>query len=251
MITALNYTDFLYRPRRPEELATANGGGVVFSQAAHQVDIVRLLGGGRIKTVRAATGSWDPARATEGAYGALLMFEDGAFASIAYSGHGYFDSDEFCGWTGELGQRKNAQRYGSARKALQRLGGPEEEAAFKSTRGYGGANEPTPASAAGLHEHFGLVLVSCARADLRPLPTGVMIYDDFTRRLDPLPPPIVPRAAVIDELYGAVACGRQPMHSGEWGLATLEVCLALLRSSREQSEITLQHQVRAGERHSS
>jgi phthalate 4,5-cis-dihydrodiol dehydrogenase len=44
MITALNFTDFLYRPRRPEELDTQRGGGVIFSQAAHQVDIVRLLG---------------------------------------------------------------------------------------------------------------------------------------------------------------------------------------------------------------
>src|SRR6218665_2661280 len=42
MIHALNYTDFLYRPRRPEELQTEAGGGVVFSQAAHQIDIVRL-----------------------------------------------------------------------------------------------------------------------------------------------------------------------------------------------------------------
>src|SRR5690349_13325339 len=54
MVTALNFTDFLYRPRRPEELVTERGGGVVFSQAAHQVDIVRLIGGGRVRTVRAA-----------------------------------------------------------------------------------------------------------------------------------------------------------------------------------------------------
>jgi len=33
MITSLNYTDFLYRPRRPEELVTEKGGGVIFSQA--------------------------------------------------------------------------------------------------------------------------------------------------------------------------------------------------------------------------
>ena len=43
MIQAFYYTDFLYRPRRPEELDTTRGGGVVWSQAAHQVDIVRLL----------------------------------------------------------------------------------------------------------------------------------------------------------------------------------------------------------------
>ena len=48
MITALNFTDFLYRPRRPEELDTESGGGAVFNQAAHQVDIVRLLAGGKV-----------------------------------------------------------------------------------------------------------------------------------------------------------------------------------------------------------
>src|SRR5262249_19921453 len=57
MINAQYYTDFLYRPRRPEELVTAEGGGVVFSQGAHQVDIVRLLGGGKVASVRALTGA--------------------------------------------------------------------------------------------------------------------------------------------------------------------------------------------------
>jgi predicted dehydrogenase len=68
MITALNYTDFLYRPRRPEELDTRQGGGVVFSQGAHQVDVARLLAGSPVRSVRAVTGAWDPARPTEGAY---------------------------------------------------------------------------------------------------------------------------------------------------------------------------------------
>ena len=62
MMTALNYTDFLYRPRRPEELDTTRGGGVLFSQGAHQIDIIRLLGGGVVRSVRAATGAWDPSR---------------------------------------------------------------------------------------------------------------------------------------------------------------------------------------------
>src|SRR2546422_4938956 len=46
MITAFNFTDFLYRPRRPEELATELGGGVVVNQGAHHVHIVRLRAGG-------------------------------------------------------------------------------------------------------------------------------------------------------------------------------------------------------------
>ncbi len=75
MIHALNYTDFLYRPRRPEELDTQMGGGVIFSQAAHQIDIVRLLGGGLVNSVMAHTGAWDLSRPTEGAYSALLGFK--------------------------------------------------------------------------------------------------------------------------------------------------------------------------------
>src|SRR4249920_310707 len=106
MINAINYTDYLYRPRRPEELDTALGGGAVFNQAAHQVDIVRLIGGGRVTSVRAATGSWDASRPTEGAYAALLTFENGVFASLTYNGYGHFDSDEFQGWIGEMGKAK-------------------------------------------------------------------------------------------------------------------------------------------------
>ena len=75
MISAQYYTDYRYRPRRPEELDTTLGGGVVFSQGAHQIDVVRLLAGGHVRTVRASTGAWDPARPTEGAYSALLRKE--------------------------------------------------------------------------------------------------------------------------------------------------------------------------------
>ena len=107
MINAINYTDYLYRPRRPEELDTALGGGAIFNQGSHQVDIVRLIGGGRIESVRAAAGAWDKARPTEGAYAALLTFANGAFASLTYSGYGNFDSDEFQGWIGEMGRRSH------------------------------------------------------------------------------------------------------------------------------------------------
>src|ERR1700674_340471 len=113
MINAQYYTDFLYRPRRQEELITERGGGVVFSQGAHQIDIVRLLGGGRARSVRALTGAWDSDRATEGAFAALLTFDDGAFASLVYSGYAHFDSDEICGGIGELGAPKDASQYGS------------------------------------------------------------------------------------------------------------------------------------------
>ena len=237
MIHALNYTDYLYRPRRPEELDTAQGGGAVFNQAAHQVDIVRLLGGGLVRSVRATTGAWDATRPTEGAYAALLTFESGAFASITYGGYGHFDSDEFSGWIGEMGQRK--QPYA---RTPQRFGNAAEEAAYKNARNYGGANWQEPATQALAHQHFGSIIVSCERADLRPLPDGVTIYQKGAARLDPLPPPAIPRAEVIDELYAAVVDGRPPLHDGAWAMATLEVCLAMLQSAREGREVGLRHQ---------
>jgi phthalate 4,5-cis-dihydrodiol dehydrogenase len=244
MITALNFTDFLYRPRRPEELDTASGGGVLYSQAAHQVDIVRLLGGGLARSVRTMTGAWDPRRPTEGAYSALLAFEDGAFASLTYSGYGHFDSDELSGWIGELGAEKDAADYGAARRALSRVaGGPAgDEARAKAERNYGGTAYAQGARKRPWHEHFGFLVVSCERGDLRPLPTGVMVYGDEARRIEALEKPAVPRAEVIDELCDAVFEARAPLHDGAWGLATLEVCIAMLRSSREGVEVELRHQ---------
>ena len=253
MITAQYYTDFLYRPRRPEELVTERGGGVVFSQGAHQIDIVRLLGGGTVRSVRALTGAWDPARPTEGAYAALLTFGGGAFASLTYSGYARFDGDEFCGGIGELGVPKDPSAYGAARRALRQVTTTAEETDLKNARNYGGTDysnraasisqaRMNPAAVAPWHQHFGWMLVSCEHADLRPLPTGVMIYGDTEVRLEPLPKPDVPRAEVIDELYGAVVRGQSPLHDGRWAMATLEVCLALLQSARERRDVELVHQ---------
>lgn len=232
MITALDYTDFLYRPRRPEELATEAGGGVLYNQAAHQVDIVRLLAGGKARSVRAFSGIFDPARPTEGAYSCLLGFDNQVFATLTYSGYAHFDSDEFMGWIGEMGQKKDPKNYGATRKALK-----GNELALKAKRNYGGPDfrETKPVA----HQHFGVFVASCERADLRPLPNGVMIYSDKEKRLEPLPKPKVPRAEVIDELYGAVVEGQAPLHSGESAMRTLEICLAMLRSSRQGVEVSL------------
>jgi len=232
MISAMMFTDFLYRPRRPEELDSAKGGGAVYNQAAHHVDIIRLLGG-NVKSVRAGTGNWDAARPTEGAYSAFLTLEDGVFGTITYSGYAHFDSDEFTGWISEGGARKDPNQYGAARRAL--VG---DEMQVKNARNYGGAQFAKPAAVL-LHQHFGVLIASCERADLRPLPEGVMVYADTQRHLEPLPAPKVQRAEVIDELYAAVVDGKPPLHDGEWGTATMEVCLAILRSAREGKEIAL------------
>ena len=240
MIHALNYTDFLYRPRRPEELRTEEGGGVVFSQAAHQVDVVRLLASSEVVRVRAVTGAWDPERATEGAYSVLLWFANGAFASLTYSGYGHFDSDEWSGWIGEMGNAKNPTDHGAARRRLQQIGSPEQEARLKNEGTYGGpAYKPPAAASTAWYQHFGPVVVSCEHADLRPLPDGVRVYGHEKKWQEPLPRPAVPRAEVIDELHAALRDGAAPLHDGRWARATLQVCLAMLESARNNRDVEL------------
>ena len=240
MITAINFTDFLYRPRRPEELRSETSGGVIFNQAPHHVDVARFLAGQPVRSVRAMTGAWDTERPAEGAYNCILSFEGGAFASLTYSGYAHFDSDEFMGWIGESGYPKDQNVYGSARKLLRQARSKDEELALKNARNYGGETAAEiPPGGRRWHQHFGLLIASCERADLRPMPDGVVIYGDDTRGLDPLPEPAIPRAEVIDEFYDAIFNGRPAVHDGEWGMATMEVCLAVLQSAREGREIFL------------
>lgn len=241
MITALNFTDYLYRPRRPEELDTARGGGAIFSQAPHQIEVVRLLAGRPARSIRAVAGLWDQTRGTEGAYTALIDFGDGLGASLTYNGHGHFDSDAFQGWIGEMGQQRAPGSHGAALAALRGASTAAEELALKDRRAYGATPfrpEPPPPG----YHHFGLVIASCERADLRPTPLGVMIHGEAEPRFEPLPPPVLPRAEVIDELHAAIRHGTPPLHDGAWGLATTELCLALLQSARSGQDVTLHHQ---------
>ncbi len=245
MVHAAYYTDFLYRPRRPEELDTARGGGVIFSQAAHQVDIVRLLGGGCVRSVMAHTGNWDPARPTEGAYSALMSFEGGAFASLTYSGYGRYDSDEAFGGISELGLRKAPDAYGAARRRLA-ASSFVDEAAFKVSRNYGGEGfRLSDLPKASHHEHFGHILVSTSGADLRLTPDGLTVYEDRRRYDVAIPLGEAPRSGVIDELHMAIRTGAPVVHDAAWGRATMEVCLAILESARSREAQALRFQCAA------
>ncbi len=235
MVQAFNYTDFLYRPRRPEELRTEEGGGVLFSQGIHQIDIVRLLCGGLARGITAMTGAWDNERPTEGAYSALMDFADGAFATLTYSGYAHFDSDIWMDNVAELGGRKDPARYGAARAALQTLD-PAAEAKLKSTRTYGSGTVPPDAED---NEHFGPILVLCDRADLRLRPGGIDIFANTDRRRVDVPPSAAPRKTVIDALVAAVRYGTPPPQTAAWGRASLEVCHAILRSAETGEKIPL------------
>lgn len=233
MVTSTTFTDFLYRPRRAEELDTARGGGVVFSQAAHQIDVVRRLVGSAVRSVRAVTGAWDPARPTEGAYQALMTFEGGASAALTYSGYGRYDTDALMGWVGETGGPKDPEAYAVARRRLETA----REDELKAARAYGAAAGEAPPPAG--HEHFGFVLVACEGGDLRLTANGVEVHGPHVRRAVELPTGAATRHGVIDEFWGAIVEGLPPIHDGAWGTENLAVCLAILRSAAEGREVAI------------
>lgn len=238
MALAFNYTDFLYRPRRPEELDTDQGGGVLFSQAIHQIDVIRFLMGARATHVTARTGQWDPARPTEGAYMALIDFEGGASASLTYSGYAHFDSDTWMDDIGELGHAKAPDNHATTRARIKGLD-PVAEAALKGNRTYGSVDAPDPAARP---EHFGPVIVSGPRGDLRLTSSGIELSDASGRQVHPTPPDPAPRSPVCRALYDTLRKDTPPIQSGAWGLASLEIVHAILASARSRTPIALTHQ---------
>jgi predicted dehydrogenase len=91
---------------------------------------------------------------------------------------------------------------------------------------------------------FGLTIVTCEKGVMRQSPEGVYVYDENGRREEPCPPHRG-RAAELMELRDAVASGRPTLLDARWGMATAEVCLAILQSSRERREIVLTEQTAA------
>jgi phthalate 4,5-cis-dihydrodiol dehydrogenase len=244
MINTWNYNEFMYRPRMKHELAMTRG--VVLNQGPHQVDIVRLIGGGMVRSVRAMTGIWDPAREWEGSYTCYLEFADGTPATLVYSGYGFFDTAELFSWVGEGGQHRAPETNLAVREKLREVRTPEEEEQLKEGMRFGGKREGEFSHVwAGERKQpfFGHTVVSCQKGDIRQTPDGLKIYGETEQREIQLPAGSRGREAEVEELYDAVVKGRPVFHGGRWGAATLEVCLAMLESAKQRKEIMLSHQV--------
>ncbi|HEY2989325.1 MAG TPA: Gfo/Idh/MocA family oxidoreductase, partial [Candidatus Binatia bacterium] len=132
MINSWNYNEFMLRRFTDEELAATHG--IVLNQVPHQVDIVRLIGGGMVRSVRATTGIWDSTRTSEGACACYLEFEDGVPATLVYSGRGYFDTAELFWWIGEGGQSRGPETNRNARANLKKLGGLDRESKLEDLK---------------------------------------------------------------------------------------------------------------------
>ena len=235
MLHALNCTEFLYRPRTPEELDTSQGGGVVFSQAIHQIDVARRLMGRKARSVTAMTGKWDQARPTEGAYSLLIRFEGEAFANLTYSGFAHFDSDIWMNNISELGRKKSASSFGNARRNLKNAA---NELHAKNSRKFSRLKlDDAPEN----HEHFGPVIVFCDEGDLQLNADGVTLFgNEAIEKFDC--PFAYSRQSFADAIISTVRHNRPPVQDGSWGKASLEICHAILKSAETASPVDLHFQ---------
>jgi phthalate 4,5-cis-dihydrodiol dehydrogenase len=239
------YTDWMLKPRMPEEIDVTLGGGVVYRHGPHVLDSIRLLGGGMVRSVRAQTGSWMQERPkAPGNYSAFIEFEDGTPATVTYNGYGHFYTAEL---TWGLGTRLyRPEEAVAVRKAL-RAGTFDVEAEKEAMRFIGGSGG-SPVDSANLisgqpsNISFGVYLASCEHGDVRQSPTGLLIYDDDGDREIPLAGERVGGNGELMEMYRALRAGGSIKHDGRWGMATLELIAAIMQSGRERREIMLTHQ---------
>jgi len=250
-----SYTDWMLRARTAEEVSTEAGSGIVHRQSPHQIDALRLLGGGKLRSVRGTTGEWMAERPIPGFYTAYMEFEDGTPATILHNGYGYFLHGEL--FPGALDHSRYTLAERLELRKQMRSGSRDEDSEKEDFR-IGGRKDPTLTQnkAEGGprpwgHPDVGMIVVSCDRGDMRQGRFGVMVYGDEgerdvdVRTIGRNDYDLEGGATVgaLLEMYNAVVRGVPVYHSGAWGRATLEATLGIIQSARERREIVLSRQV--------
>ncbi len=251
MLHTMFYSDWIYRPRAKEELMQDRGGSIVRRQGPIQVDIARMIGGGRVRSVRAKTNVVDSDRPIDGSFTAFLDFEEGHTATIAYDGYGHFDSAELTfGYTLQ-GMPMDPALHVNTRRRTAAFPDADAEEAYKDSTRYGGSLERSidyRVSPDRRHAFFGLTLVACERGSMRQTPTGLVIHADdgneevpvsggegYNRRYCSIE---------VDEMCRAIREDTPVrIHDAHWGKATQEVVLTILQSSEERREVYTSFQV--------
>ena len=249
MVHHWRYQDWLYRPRTGEELMPEWGGGILWRQGGHQLDLLRTIGLGLVRSVRGSAMVWDAARRVHGAHTAFLEFESGAACTLVYTGHDHYDSNELVHGF-KPGEPGKPDRYARARRELQEHGNSAEwEAEAARGERYGGGRGLREETVEELRPTGGWIIggplvASYDRADVKFSPLGLVVYgDDKQEELPLLTRGEDGRDFRLNAFYDAINTGRPLECDGRWGMATVEVLLAIEQSGRERREIMLKHQV--------
>jgi phthalate 4,5-cis-dihydrodiol dehydrogenase len=238
MVHTWHYNEWMYRPRTEDELDRARGGGVLFRQAPHQVDIVRLIAGRPVSSVRALA-TFDNKRGGDASYSAFLEFEGGLPSTLVYSGYSHFDMADVVYDSGPTVRPGFAQ----TRAEVGGFGSPAEEADYKRSFFYGGSRWGKWADVkedGRPRKPYGFTIASCEGADIRQSPAGLIAYTDAGAREIEVARPISALCTELDILYDAWIADRPVAYNdGQWGRATLAACLAMMRSADEGGDVRL------------
>ncbi len=226
MIVTLNYNDMVYRPRADWELDPVVSGGSAFIQAPHQIDIARWIAGSPVRHAMGWSATLDEMRPIAGTHLGMIEFENGAAATLAYSGYAHFDSARWIGWRGESGDRRPTATH---RETLTGFGArkvrSETDADARNTRRIGVQPMRTDPGVR-RSETFGVTIVSCAGGDIRQIPSGLVI-DEGSRTRHIRVPPDSGRATMLDEAHAAIRMDRPPTIDAAWAVETVRICRLL------------------------
>ncbi len=240
MVHTAFYSDWYYRPRAGYELDPRMGEWLTMRQGPVQVDIARMLAGGRASSVRAVITSLDPERPIDGSYVAFLAFDNGAAATLVYNAYGHLDSSE-------LTFGINLSGFPAGPKPVSRFASLDEEQAYKDSTRYGGSRMTRDLQGPPRNPHhafFGLTIASCELGDVRQSVEGLYVYERGARREIAIEEPAKRyTTAELDLMYEAVINDRPlATHDARWGKATVEVCLGILESSRSGETVPMRYQ---------
>src|SRR5437764_105364 len=240
-VNVIAYNGWWLMQRIPEDLDSSYGGGIVYRAVPHQVDAIRLIGGGQLRSVRAAIGEWMPARRGPAYCNAFLQFTDGMPATITQNSYGYFVCDDLMSWVSPDEAHKQLSQRGKVRQGL--IDGTRSEADYRERR-VGGSLDRGRSDRTAEREwaaDMGMVIASCEHGDMRQSPDGVYVYDDEGLREIKVSGGTLWEKEQA-ELYDAIIHGRRGFHSGRSALATIEVIMAIMESAKTQREVELKHQ---------
>jgi phthalate 4,5-cis-dihydrodiol dehydrogenase len=231
-LTNVMYKPWVLSPRYDYELDPDLGGGVNFRQAPHQVEIARTIIDDQVSSVSATVGHVDTPVDSYGNFNALLRFRSGASASLVFNGYGYFDTSELTWGIGEGGREHRPGEGIDLRR----------NESWKQVKYATPPSGPGPgARAAGPRNLsvYGLTIVSCQLADLRPGRSGILVYDYDSIHEVPVKESDGGIQQDFAEFYATVREGQPCLHDAAWGSATVDICEAIWRSAQEDAVIRL------------
>lgn len=239
------FTGWMTRAREPHELDPEKDGGCIFNQGPHAVDVLRLLGGGLVGSVRGAAVDLNlPGRPGPGYFSAFLEFEDGTPATLVYDGYGHIQGWELVPW-GETPQRVATAEAGNAYRRRLRAGTADELASRELLR-FGGRPDGGASSSRSdgnwTPVDAGLVIATCELGEIRQSASGLYVYDDDGRHEEAFASPTSARENEVADLRLGMT-GDRAIHDGRWGMASMEVVLAIAESAKTHKEVALSHQV--------